>query len=104
SDGEVIGWCDITPLSREILAHRGELGMAVHPDFRGRGIGRDLIRTALNAARESGLEQVELTVRTDNPAATALYERSGFQKVGMSPRAIKIDGAYYDCAAMVLIL
>lgn len=100
---EVIGWCDITPESRQILSHRGELGMAVHPDHRRRGIGDRLIEVTVGAARQSGLDQVELTVRTDNHRAIALYLQKGFAIVGTSPRAIKIDGAYYDCYSMVLI-
>jgi ribosomal protein S18 acetylase RimI-like enzyme len=103
-NAQVIGWCDISPLSRSILAHRGELGMGVHPDHRRKGLGRRLIRTALQAARESGLEQVELSVRTDNAAAITLYGQEGFRNCGLTPRAIEIHHDYFDCASMYLIL
>jgi putative acetyltransferase len=77
--------------------------MGVHPDHRGRGLGDRLIDVTLSAARERGLEQVELSVRTDNEKAIALYDKKGFTVVGTSPRAIKIEGAYYDCYSMLLI-
>ncbi len=59
-----------------------ELGFAVLPDYRGRGIGTKLLARLLQLAREK-FPGVSLSVRSDNPVLR-LYERSGFVKVAGS--------------------
>ena len=78
SAGEVVGWCDILPKDRPTYAHGGVLGMGLLPPFRGQGIGADLIRRSLDAARAFGLHRVELTVRENNTSAVKLYRKVGF--------------------------
>jgi ribosomal protein S18 acetylase RimI-like enzyme len=45
TDGEVVGWCDVTPMSRPTQAHRGVFGVGLLPQFRGQGIGTKLRRS-----------------------------------------------------------
>jgi ribosomal protein S18 acetylase RimI-like enzyme len=54
--------------------------VAVHPDFRGRGIGRALTMAGLEQAQKRGAPAVWLQVRHDNPSAIHIYERVGFQE------------------------
>src|SRR5882762_9500191 len=75
--GEVVGWCDVTPMSRPSQAHRGVFGVGLLPQFRGQGIGTKLIQSALAAARAFGLHRVELTVREHNTGAIELYKKAG---------------------------
>jgi ribosomal protein S18 acetylase RimI-like enzyme len=56
-----------------------QLGIALEPEYRGRGFGRRLMLAALEAARAHGYAQVSLTVHPRNPAI-ALYESCGFEK------------------------
>ncbi len=53
--------------------------VAVHPDFRGRGIARRLMEVALQEARSRDARWVALEVRTDNMAAEHLYQELDFQ-------------------------
>lgn len=55
--------------------------LAVHPDFRRRGIGRSLTLAAIARARECGGELVTLEVRAENTPAYDLYRSLGFQSV-----------------------
>jgi ribosomal protein S18 acetylase RimI-like enzyme len=59
-----------------------ELGLAVAASHRGRGIARELLTWLLERARADGLSGVSLSVEPDNPAR-GLYERLGFEKVGV---------------------
>jgi ribosomal-protein-alanine N-acetyltransferase len=60
--------------------------VAVHPDFRGRGIGRQLLLATLRDAVVRGATMSTLEVRAGNQAAIKLYEQLGFEIVGRRPR------------------
>jgi ribosomal protein S18 acetylase RimI-like enzyme len=55
-----------------------ELGMAVLPEYRGRGVGSELLRRLL-ASAAAVYRSVSLSVSADNPAMR-LYERAGFER------------------------
>lgn len=102
-DGQVSGWCDVLPVAGQARSHLGVLGMGLLPPVRGHGVGRPLIRHAIDRAWAKGLTRIELTVRTDNVNAIALYERMGFVAEGLQHNAYRVDGKYYDVHAMALL-
>jgi ribosomal protein S18 acetylase RimI-like enzyme len=102
-EGEVVGWCDVTPKPRPIYAHVGVLGMGLLPQFRHQGIGTRLIRQALEAARAFGFSRIELEVRQNNENAIALYKKTGFVVEGFQRNALKVDGAYENLILMGLL-
>ncbi len=58
---------------------RWEIGnVATHPDYRGKGLARQLVKRAIEHAREYGAEICVLDVRDDNQPAYKLYESLGF--------------------------
>lgn len=59
------------------------LNLAVHPDFRKMGIGSLLVSNILDELRTTGCRYVYLEVRASNVAAKKLYERFGFEVVGI---------------------
>lgn len=87
------------------LRHKGLLfRMYVSPDFRGQGLAGLLIQEVIDRARQlDGLEQINLTVVTTNPAKR-LYERFGFQSFSREEQAIKWHGTYLTEEAMKLVL
>jgi ribosomal protein S18 acetylase RimI-like enzyme len=101
--GQVIGWCDVLPKSRPIYAHVGVLGMGLLPEFRRKGLGKDLINKTLSAARDFGFHRVELTVREKNANAIELYKKVGFEIEGLQRDAFKIDGVYENLMLMALL-
>lgn len=60
--------------------------IAVHPDWRGQGIGDQLLRVALIQAAESEAVMVTLEVRVSNTVAQRLYRKYGFEVVGRRKR------------------
>jgi [ribosomal protein S18]-alanine N-acetyltransferase len=60
--------------------------IAVHPDFRHLGIGRQLLAHALLDTAQEGAVQAFLEVRASNLAAQALYRQFGFEVNGLRPR------------------
>jgi ribosomal protein S18 acetylase RimI-like enzyme len=79
-DGRVVG--NVT-LSRPTgHARRWQISnVAVLDGYRGRGIGRSLVETALDAIVQRNGQTAYLYVREDNPAALHLYESLGFRRV-----------------------
>ena len=56
--------------------------IAVHPEFRGLGIARQLMVVIMDSAKMEGMVSVTLEVRASNQAAQALYRQFGFEEVG----------------------
>ncbi len=100
NNGEVIGWADISLPSNPRLSHRGFLGMGLLRQFRGKGLGTNLLNRALDHAKNIGIEKVELTVYTNNMAAIGLYKKCSFTEVGVIKHYRKLNGQYFDCLEM----
>jgi ribosomal protein S18 acetylase RimI-like enzyme len=85
-----------------LVARRGwtsrVAAMAVAPNRRGRGVGREMLQLALRDARERGDRRMLLEVIATNSRAIALYERHGFvrtrQLLGFrrAPSGVAADG------------
>ena len=88
------------------MRHKGTIAqMYVVAEARGRGIGRALLDEAIiRAATLPDLEQINLTVVSDNVPARSLYEARGFQTYGLELRALRVDVDYVDEVYMVLRL
>jgi [ribosomal protein S18]-alanine N-acetyltransferase len=60
--------------------------IAVHPDWRGLGLGEWLLFHLLEAGQDLGAEVATLEVRPSNQPALSLYYKYGFEEVGCRPR------------------
>lgn len=78
-------------------SHVGEIGLAVHDQWQGRGIGTALVRAAVDLAdRWLNLKRLELATYTDNERALRLYKKFGFEVEGLLRRYAFRDGAFVD--------
>lgn len=77
-------------------AHTAIFGMALHPEFRGRGIGRGLLGSAEQWARGVGVQKVSLAVFASNHAAIRLYAGLGYEEEGRRYRQYRILGEWVD--------
>ena len=59
------------------------LGIAVAEDYKGKGLGRKLLDIAHKYARDHGKGAVMLTTHVANLRAQALYERYGYERIGI---------------------
>lgn len=83
--GKIVGMCGVKKIFEE-----GEISnVAVHPDFRGKGISRKMLNILMREAREDGVQAFTLEVRAGNGIAINLYESLGFRTEG-------VRRGYYD--------
>jgi putative acetyltransferase len=68
--------------------------MYLHPDARGRGLGKLLLERALGQARALGFRRVELETAGVLEAAIALYRRYGFEPFDKPHVAARCDQAF----------
>jgi ribosomal-protein-alanine N-acetyltransferase len=66
--------------------------VAIHPDYRKRGLGKYLIDYLVKEAIQRGINQLTLEVRTSNHAAISLYEGFGFVSHGVRPKYYQDTG------------
>jgi putative acetyltransferase len=81
--------------------HVGTIGIGVHDEWQGKGIGAALIGAGVEFADKwLNLTRLELEVYTDNEAAIHLYERFGFEHEGRMRQHAFRGGLYVDSYMM----
>lgn len=104
-DGRVVAEGTVDRLRPSLVSHVGSLGIGVHPDAQGLGLGRALTAAIVDAARQAGIVRLELYVRGDNARAIALYRSLGFERESIRKRFVRLaDGSELDDWCMVLFL
>ena len=93
-DARVVGYLCLLEIGDELHI----TNVAVHLEYRRRGIARSLLTGVLDDARARKLKLVVLEVRPSNPEARTLYESFGFRIVG------RRHGYYYDTGEDALIM
>ncbi|GAB2900418.1 hypothetical protein GCM10027278_20830 [Paralcaligenes ginsengisoli] len=86
------------------LRHKASIvGVYVRPEARGTGLAQALLEQLIAHANER-VEALLIMVEACNIAALRLYRKLGFEEYGREPRALKVNGAYYDEILMTLPL
>ena len=93
-DRRVVGYLCLWEIGEEIHI----TNVAVHPEFRRRGIARALLSAVLEDARHRALRVIALEVRPSNREARTLYDSLGFRAVG------RRKGYYYDTGEDALVM
>jgi ribosomal protein S18 acetylase RimI-like enzyme len=91
---DMVGMLWFAREARTKLSHKALIWRAfVRKEFRGRGIGGQLLQTAIAHARNlHGLAAIWLGVSDKSPDARRLYEKYGFRVWGIEPDCIRSDG------------
>ena len=80
-DGEVVGY-----VGAYILGEDADItNVAVTSSHRGRGVAYDLMNSVMLLAREEGATMMRLECRVSNAPARALYDKLGFEDIGVRP-------------------
>ncbi|WP_309625832.1 GNAT family protein [Methylibium sp.] len=85
------------------------IGLMVLPTSTGHGVGRALVEGCIAEARRADrLQLITLSVTASSLRVVRLYERAGFVRYGLLPRAVRLvdehGERYHDKAQMMLVL
>ncbi len=80
-NGAVIGWAGLT----HICGEGSITNIAVLPHARRNGVGEALVRALLAESVRLALDWLMLEVRISNAAAVSLYQKQGFNPIGIRP-------------------
>jgi L-amino acid N-acyltransferase YncA len=105
ADGRIMGLYILHPNNVGRCGHIANCSYAVDAGARGMGVGEKLVLHSLEKAVELGFRimQFNAVVKT-NLGALHLYERLGFQRLGVIPGGFRMDDKYEDIVPMYHIL
>ncbi|MHA2037414.1 MAG: N-acetyltransferase family protein [Promethearchaeota archaeon] len=99
----IIGQCEISNSNWDAGLHVGILGIIVKNEYRDLGIGFNLIDLAIRESKIlNNKEKIILSCFSTNERAIHLYERIGFEMVGVRKKQFYMDSQYYDEVLMDL--
>lgn len=100
----IIGVAGFSIFANPRLRHSASLGIMVHKDYQGMGVGKALMQALIDIADNwLMLVRMELTVFEDNQKAITLYEKFGFEKEGIKKLAGIRNGQYVNEIMMARI-
>lgn len=104
--GRIVGITNMLAFKDSKRRHRANLGMSVHPDYRGLGLGEALLRRLIEVAKQiQELHFLELSVMNVNQPALNLYKKISFEQTGYLREAYRQpDGVFTDNISMSLDL
>jgi RimJ/RimL family protein N-acetyltransferase len=95
SNDKIIGTCEIRKMKGK-KSHVGEFGISVKKEYRKKGIGKRLLKIALNEAKNIKVNLLQLSVFSNNKAAILFYKKEGFKECGRIPKALKFKDELVD--------
>ena len=99
----IVGHVDIKADLLTAALHRCELGIGIERAHRGRGLGKRLMNTAIQYARDAeSIAWLDLKVFAHNTPARALYRSLGFVEIGIVVDRFRIEGVSIDDVVMTL--
>jgi len=102
ADGQVVAMGGLHTVQASLRrSHVRLLGLAVAPEWQGRGLGRQMMARLLDWADHwAGVLRIELHVHVDNERAIALYRSLGFVEEGHHRGYALKNGRYVDSLSM----
>ncbi len=103
--GRVVGFCFVKQRENipSEISHVCDLGIRVSKKWRGKGIGKALMKKIIQKAR-GRFEIINLFVFSNNMHAKNLYRKFGFKRWGIAPHYVKRGKRYFDAEYMYKVL
>ncbi|MFH0897298.1 MAG: GNAT family N-acetyltransferase, partial [Candidatus Bathyarchaeota archaeon] len=102
-DGHIIGFLALWRLG-VYMEHVASIGVSVHPNYWGMGIATQLIKSAIELARDNGIRRIEVETLVKNAPMRHVTERSGFKLESLRKKRVQKGGSYHDEVSYFMLL
>ncbi|MCZ8536867.1 N-acetyltransferase family protein [Paenisporosarcina quisquiliarum] len=93
----VLAWAKVLYTSaRPVYSGVGEVSIYVHPDAKGKGVGKRLLQELIKVSEENGFWTLKAVIFPENEASIKLHKSCGFREVGVHERLGKMGGVWRD--------
>ncbi len=101
-EGKIVGDATLHQEKRGWKSHIGTVRVVIHPQYRGRGIGRTLVSELIQIALDSGLVKLDAEFMEVQTRQIAIFEKLGFVNMAVLPQHVKdVKGESHDLVIMV---
>ena len=88
-DGKIVGVATLHQQLGGWRRHIGRISVHVHPDYRGRGLARELVNELVEIARQCGLEKVEAEFIGKQEGGIKMFSLLGFSTLVRLPEYVR---------------
>ena len=100
-DGEVAAWVSFESFyGRPAYNHTAEISIYIAPEHRRQGLGRRLLKEALDMTRELDIKTVLGYIFSHNQPSIRLFESFGFEEWAKLPNIAEMDGNEYSLSIL----
>lgn len=101
-EGKIIGDATLHQEKRGWRSHIGTVRAVIHPQHRGKGIGRTLVGELIQIALDIGLVKLDAEFMAEQTRQIAIFEKLGFVNMAVLPQHVKdVKGESHDLVIMV---
>lgn len=101
-EGKIVGDATLHQEKRGWRSHIGTVRAVIHPQYRGKGIGRGLVEELIQVALDIGLVKLDAEFMSEQERQIAIFERMGFVNMAVLPQHVKdVKGESHDLVIMV---
>ena len=101
-EGKIIADATLHQEKRGWKSHIGTVRLSIHPDYRGKGVGRLLMNELIQVALDIGLVKLDAEFVAEQTRSIAIFERLGFVNMAILPQHVQdIKGESHDLVIMV---
>lgn len=101
-EGKIVGDATLHQEKRGWRSHIGTVRVVIHPEYRGRGIGRSLVSELIQIALDSGIVKLDAEFMAEQTRQIAIFEKLGFVNMAVLPQHVKdVKGESHDLVIMV---
>lgn len=94
---KLIGYVQLNQMFLDKQHHVAEIfNLTVDQEFRGQGIGRQLMTHVIEQAHKAGIRVIFLSCLSSNTTARKLYEAVGFKLCGQKPQTVQMGQEFQD--------
>lgn len=97
NEGQTVGWVSFRDFyGRPAYRTTAEISIYLHPDHRGRKLGKEILQYSISQCPRLGVRQLLGFIFAHNIPSIKLFEQAGFTRWGLLPDVAVMDNQSYS--------